>query len=1033
MTALSALAAAAFSPRPEGPLPPELEPTIRTACAGAWRAVEVVLAGELLHNRLSRTQDPLVRDGVEAVLALAGMPPNRAAALADLRAARDAGELDGPIDVEAIVDAARQAGVVAAKHQAIEHLHHQLGSRRELASALGELELGTLLIDTARAVFRTLARDPSLAPWAIGPTSSHQRDRALAAFAELIASPASVDELEVLISMPFALDDNVQFTVYRPRSIDPGKWHPMLAFAHLAERRVGEDDLSDPVEEVQRQARQVLGDRANNYQSLTQDASAPVPLEGELTFVPEFPGLFVNPPRRSFAWLEPVHREEFRIRAPYALDGKTVRGRVTVFLGAIAIAEVAVSVRVDASRAEPARREPAVARTYRRIFASYSHRDIAIVNQFEGYARALGDEYLRDWVHLRTGEVWDDRLRQLIDQADAFQLFWSWNSMKSPFVRQEYEHALSLERPSFVRPTYWEEPMPTAPGLPPEALLRLHFQKLGGSVRANAEQLERATEAIATRPKYSIGDHTAKTRNDDTFRDAREESNATPVAGAPVAAGAVLFEEVGAVTDPVIRDVPPSSDDNTDVAAIEHATDTSQWVDDKLADPPLPRARASRQHLARRSKKRTAVPPMSAAPPPPSPPTPPEAPPTISPAAAASPTAAMMAMPPPSKSKSKSMMAAPSPMAAARPAPPAPSPAKPPPPPGTSAKPAVDGPPHLPSILARTSAPRMTSAALSGIPRPPRLPGVALHPPRRPTPPPAPQASPPPPPPPPSPPAAEPSPEETMPIVAPTPVFAKEEKRDIVEPAPAASDDVPREVDAEMPEAALLPAPPVLPAAPVLPAEEAKPAPSEPEPSAPERPSPGPSDPGFSWPDVPAVEEPPPISWSDELIARAESEPDEATRESRPSKNPDDAAGNTCGIDRREDRRRRDRARHGHGGDREAGRPPQPCRGAAALRSHGAAAGPCLARHAVPERSGQASKRAPAIERARARAVPGADAGRRRRDRLPRDDVIAVGCARSRRCSGSIRGAWRSFPWCRSEIPSRSSPTNAPRPSASRR
>src|ERR1043165_6529599 len=84
-----------------------------------------------------------------------------------------------------------------------------------------------------------------------------------------------------------------------------------------------------------------------------------------------------------------------------------------------------------------------------------------------------GDEYVRDCIHLRAGEIWNDRLRELIDQADAFQLFWSSAAMHSLFVRQEYEHALALNRPSFVRPTYWEDPLPTAPGLPPPSLQRL--------------------------------------------------------------------------------------------------------------------------------------------------------------------------------------------------------------------------------------------------------------------------------------------------------------------------------------------------------------------------------------------------------------------------------------------------------------------------------------------------------------------------------------------------------------------------------
>ena len=174
-----------------------------------------------------------------------------------------------------------------------------------------------------------------------------------------------------------------------------------------------------------------------------------------------------------------MHREEFRIRAGIQLVGTTARGRLTVFLGCIVVAELPIALRVDATPTT-ASVEHAQVRMYRRIFASYSRRDAAIVDQFEQYARALGDEYLRDSIQLRSGEVWSDRLRQMIEQADAFQLFWSHSSMHSLFVRQEYEHALWLNRPSFVRPTYWEDPMPTADGLPPEALLRLHFQRLGG-------------------------------------------------------------------------------------------------------------------------------------------------------------------------------------------------------------------------------------------------------------------------------------------------------------------------------------------------------------------------------------------------------------------------------------------------------------------------------------------------------------------------------------------------------------------------
>ncbi len=75
---------------------------------------------------------------------------------------------------------------------------------------------------------------------------------------------------------------------------------------------------------------------------------------------------------------------------------------------------------------------------------------------------------------LRSGEKWNDRLLQLIDQANLFQLCWSTNAVSSTYVKQEYQHALRRAVEGFVRPGYWEEPMPPAP---PE-LAAFHFARL---------------------------------------------------------------------------------------------------------------------------------------------------------------------------------------------------------------------------------------------------------------------------------------------------------------------------------------------------------------------------------------------------------------------------------------------------------------------------------------------------------------------------------------------------------------------------
>jgi hypothetical protein len=64
------------------------------------------------------------------------------------------------------------------------------------------------------------------------------------------------------------LADDVQFTVYRPHSVQPGQWYTLLAFAHKSEPFV--DELLgpvDPVEEMRRQASTRLGEDFGRYGS----------------------------------------------------------------------------------------------------------------------------------------------------------------------------------------------------------------------------------------------------------------------------------------------------------------------------------------------------------------------------------------------------------------------------------------------------------------------------------------------------------------------------------------------------------------------------------------------------------------------------------------------------------------------------------------------------------------------------------------------------------------------------------------------
>jgi serine/threonine protein kinase len=283
----------------------------------------------------------------------------------------------------------------------------------------------------------------------------------------------------------YLVDENVQFSVYRPNMVRPQTWAPLLAFAHLSELPgLAPEGTPDPLDEVQRQAEQVLADKFPAYRSVSSDSSQPVPRSSELTFVPWGDGLEFNPPQRSFLWRELVHREEFRFRAAARLDGQLARGRLSVYLGSLLLAEVSIVTRVDrnAPRAlsKRALTRDANARPFRKIYACVAREDCSMVSEFENYARLLRDTFVIS--QIPSGATPDalKRAYGLIGCADIFQLYWSRNAIDSPEIEEQWRYALSLNRLDFMRLLYWEEPFPTNPArsLPPPELLTLGFQKI---------------------------------------------------------------------------------------------------------------------------------------------------------------------------------------------------------------------------------------------------------------------------------------------------------------------------------------------------------------------------------------------------------------------------------------------------------------------------------------------------------------------------------------------------------------------------
>ena len=360
--------------------------------------------------------------------------------------------------------------------------------------------------------------------------------------------PASLVEPDTSANEPdrkyFPFQEDVKFTAYRPGIMRPEQWRRMIVFMHLDDESES-PDLGQPsmFEEIETRARQILGAEYDDYRNVVAESRAPIVRESEITLVPEVPGIQFNPPRRSFFWATGlrVHEESFFMRAPFALGGKQARGRLSIFFGQLLLAEIPLNLRV----AEHSARAPVVkeenwargaAKPFRKIFASYSHKDAEVVEAMERHVRAIGYEYLRDVVQLRSGQRWDERLMAMISDADIFQLFWSRNSAQSGEVEKEWRYAIGLQRQTFVRPAYWEIPMPE----PPESLRRLHFYLLPGILPTARRKKEEADRGSA--PDGDARSVDSRPENDEpavepsslagTTEKVEETSSAEPPSGA---------------------------------------------------------------------------------------------------------------------------------------------------------------------------------------------------------------------------------------------------------------------------------------------------------------------------------------------------------------------------------------------------------------------------------------------------------------------------------------------------------------------
>lgn len=261
---------------------------------------------------------------------------------------------------------------------------------------------------------------------------------------------------------------HVCFTASHPKETKPGIWYTLFAYVHTR-------DMQAVVETDAKQRSEAT------YGRQTAKATHNIRRGAEIIVSPELPGCRFNPKSARLLWLEDWHRIEFRLQAQPDLAGcelgKAVNGRIAFYVESVLVGEVpiwtCISDEADTTTADtPA--STASAAAYEAIFVSYAHEDSDVVDRLSRAYKVLGMRFLRDVETLRSGEEWNRVLASMIENADIFQLYWSHAAKRSRYVGAEWRHALKQEKRQFIRPVYWQLPMPR----PPRALANLHFSCL---------------------------------------------------------------------------------------------------------------------------------------------------------------------------------------------------------------------------------------------------------------------------------------------------------------------------------------------------------------------------------------------------------------------------------------------------------------------------------------------------------------------------------------------------------------------------
>jgi hypothetical protein len=261
------------------------------------------------------------------------------------------------------------------------------------------------------------------------------------------------------ISKSVADKTKVSFSAGYPSRIGIHQKYPLVVYIHL-------EQLKDKIDDF---LKKEIASTGVTPSCSTAAASTRIPPGTLITFKPNIPDIFANPPQQEVVWVEDYHKVSFKIRyIGNKEDGTTCSGFVDVFANGMLIGNIPVSLAVNSKSDSVGELNPVLSlgSSFNRIFASYARKDIVIVHACKEAYNMLGIHLFIDRDDLLSGQDWNLVIQNTIRGYDLFQLYWSQAAADSKNVESEWRLALQVSpnrNNNFIRPLYWQVPNPPIP------------------------------------------------------------------------------------------------------------------------------------------------------------------------------------------------------------------------------------------------------------------------------------------------------------------------------------------------------------------------------------------------------------------------------------------------------------------------------------------------------------------------------------------------------------------------------------------